>query len=395
MVVSGDKVRFEDNERLDIPDANALQTLVYAYLAEVLGGLIGPHSGVLTNMEFVVTSTAVDVTVDLAECLLYAGEITPPVDPLTSRLGTGGVYKFDPALSWQGPQSLDLTAFEGGSEEPYLWFKRDPIDTDLDTRRQWSVGSQTEVSVSLETRTRGKVTFFASVSYPGSGWFKFAQVTGWTPQGGTLDVPTVTLIHALDANLAGTDADDFTYRSGKLLGPNVDDVGIEWAHVGIARVLSVIAYELANLKGSGIDAYFQNPPRDMTELDTDLATAEADISDHETRITLLDNDKASSVDTLFSGTFSRAGSTWTLVSSHKRIVGNPTISNGTTTSFRLTFTGGSSLEVSAVHVTPGGSTVTTVAADMTFPVSAPQVDVTLGAAIDGCYVTLYGHDVAY
>ena len=36
-----DKIRFQPQERLDLVDANALQELVYKYMGEALGGLMG------------------------------------------------------------------------------------------------------------------------------------------------------------------------------------------------------------------------------------------------------------------------------------------------------------------------------------------------------------------
>jgi hypothetical protein len=44
-----EKVRLFDNERFDIPDALALQDLVYEYIGRVLGAVIGGNSGALTS----------------------------------------------------------------------------------------------------------------------------------------------------------------------------------------------------------------------------------------------------------------------------------------------------------------------------------------------------------
>ena len=47
-----DKVRFQPQERLDLVDANALQELVYQYLGEALGGIMGNAAGSLTTIEY-------------------------------------------------------------------------------------------------------------------------------------------------------------------------------------------------------------------------------------------------------------------------------------------------------------------------------------------------------
>ena len=36
-----DRVRFEDDERLDLPDTKALQSLVYEYIGRMLGAFMG------------------------------------------------------------------------------------------------------------------------------------------------------------------------------------------------------------------------------------------------------------------------------------------------------------------------------------------------------------------
>ena len=47
-----DKVRFEALERLDLVDANALQSLVYNHVSEAFGALMGYAAGALCTIHW-------------------------------------------------------------------------------------------------------------------------------------------------------------------------------------------------------------------------------------------------------------------------------------------------------------------------------------------------------
>ena len=81
-----DKVRFEDNERLDIPDTNALQDLVYEYVGRVLGALMGRVSGCLDPPTFTVDHNTKTIT--LTSGLFYHFKIED------SGVTTGKVVRY-------------------------------------------------------------------------------------------------------------------------------------------------------------------------------------------------------------------------------------------------------------------------------------------------------------
>lgn len=272
MGAAGDAVHFVDDERLDIPDAEALQELVYEYAMRALGGLVGAEtSGVLGELAF---DTSTPSAVPIPACLFYVA--TEDSGDTTGMRVDGQVIRYDPtdaaqiALGAQGT-TVDVSAYALAETKAFLWARRVTQDVDTDTRRRWDVGTSDEVAFSAETRTREYVVFGTSANNDttpdaNSGWFKFAQIALWTAGD-----PTITTIHPFD--LTGDNFYDVERRLIEFQDPSTS------RPIGIALAITKIIEVLRNhLNSAGANDWRQAPSRGLQQLDTDLTTAEADIA---------------------------------------------------------------------------------------------------------------------
>ena len=166
-----DKVRFEDNERLDIPDTNALQDLVYEYVGRVLGALMGRVSGCLDPPTFTVDHNTKTIT--LTSGLFYHFKIED------SGVTTGKVIRYDTTNSQQIAKTVDYT---NAGTSFYIWCRSVMSDAPVQNRKKWVDGGG-ETAVSMVTRQVETVEFTASASNPAAGdaaeadWFRIGVVS--------------------------------------------------------------------------------------------------------------------------------------------------------------------------------------------------------------------------
>jgi len=157
---NGERVRLVSQERLDIPDTNALQALVYDYVSQALGGILGPGSGLIVPPRFIYNSTTGVFTFSSGFQAWDAWESNYPSFPgyaSSGRRYRGGLVEMDTAVSGQST-TIDLS----GATSTFglvIWGKRVEFDGDLDTRRKWDTTTQDEVAFSTETRTKHRVAF--------------------------------------------------------------------------------------------------------------------------------------------------------------------------------------------------------------------------------------------
>ena len=184
-----DKIRFQPQERLDLVDANALQELVYKYMGEALGGLMGNAGGALTTIEYTSTENAGTYTISLKPFQYYwcqpeqIMEVTRPDGSKRDvpKRYSGMVVSFDPAdegqvetLDWTWARNIWKNTAQAGDNNqgdpweqvhggykpnnsflmPILWARPYFTDTDIDARREWNVAAQAELPISMKTRTR-------------------------------------------------------------------------------------------------------------------------------------------------------------------------------------------------------------------------------------------------
>lgn len=220
--MSEDRVRLEDQERLDKPDADALQELVYTYVREAFGGLVGNASGLLSPLAWTEQNNGVDtfqLSLDRLVLCHVENQATRIEDrgPLGGNVNVGAkwgsvVYSFDPTDAGHLNHPIDYTAARGieaggpGGTKPYIWARPYGVPSDVDTRRVWNVATGAEVATPVQTRTRQRMEFEISAAAPVQGaglpWVAIARVWTW----GVGPVPSV--IYGLSA---WDDSDLYTF----------------------------------------------------------------------------------------------------------------------------------------------------------------------------------------
>ena len=193
-----DTVRVEDQERLDKPDFLALQSLVYQYVNEAVGGLVGNASGLLSSLAWTKTDDGVTWSLNLDKLVLVhsttaarrieAHGVNPAVN--VGAAWDAIVHNFDPADTGHINHPIDYTSARSDEQaapgtKPYIWARPYEVDSDVDTRRQWSVASGTETPVAVATRVRQRLEFAIGVDAPAVGilgrtWIAIARVWAWS-----------------------------------------------------------------------------------------------------------------------------------------------------------------------------------------------------------------------
>ena len=216
-------VKLVPQERFDLIDARALQQGTLDYLGNALGNLMGYSNGLLS--ELTTSVAAADRTLNFTKS--FAFFVTKAASEATDGTGfSGEVVIYDPTSPAQVTQSIDYTATynakeayfadgsldaEGndadknsrlltiGAHAPFLWARPIKVEGQLDARRKWSVAQQTEVPVTMNTRTITIVEFALSSAMPevaegSSNWAPIAKIVEWT-----LATPKLLPVSAFDS----------------------------------------------------------------------------------------------------------------------------------------------------------------------------------------------------
>ena len=158
-----DRVKLYPQERLDLGDAGALQQLVYDYVQDALGSLIGPARGCLSQPLVTFTNGTPD-KISFSDFSFIASKPTG-----NALLGlfkvnfSSHIVKFDSSLTDHGNYPIPLT---GVNNTMFLWARPLMVDTDLANRRKWDVAQGAEVTFSDKTRERMRVEFAFSATDP-------------------------------------------------------------------------------------------------------------------------------------------------------------------------------------------------------------------------------------
>ena len=223
-----DRVRFQAQERLDLVDANALQALIYEYVGQAVGGIMGNSAGALTTIEYDTNENAGVYTISLKPFQYYWCQ-PELIAPVTRPDGTvrevpkrysGLVVSFNPSDSGQ-VETIDWTfarnvwrdtavagdndgptlaeGVHGGTQPggsyflPILWARPFSLDTDIDARREWNIAAQSELPISMKTRTRIRTEFKFQMQRPEvdpadtnqNQYVPIARVAAWSYDTGT------------------------------------------------------------------------------------------------------------------------------------------------------------------------------------------------------------------
>lgn len=285
------RVRVEAQERLDLPDFDALQDLVDDASQLSLGALLGPGGGCLSPFR---------VTLTVAGPVLYMAPTTfqfywsqragtSAVDG-TGKAWRGGVVTFNPLNEGQQSQ-WDYTAYVG--QAVYIYARPKVVDTAVDGRRKFTGGAAQ--SVSIKTRKRVVVELKFSAVIPSdstnSGWSPVAFLNGWNG-----NTPTVTPLSVWDSWVAYQQAQQpgsVPQPSGpsvlNTLALNLLETGTDGVNVwnnflggastersyGLPALLMQMRTRMKRfLSKAGNVQWYTDPVRDFEQLNTDLAVVE-------------------------------------------------------------------------------------------------------------------------
>lgn len=208
-----DKVKLYAQERLDLDDTKALQSLTEDYLQESFGALLGFGGGALSVPVVTTTENSGSPYITFSPFTFLT---TTAVSDRGASVSGGTQYtqararivNYDSAEE-QAPE-VDITLLRStwsviiatfGAQ--YLWGRPILIDTDTGTRRKWDVASGAEITFSDTTRTSQRAEFLIQNAEPSyeegeSRWTKLAQLTGWTDGNNANSAPTFTWVSAFD-----------------------------------------------------------------------------------------------------------------------------------------------------------------------------------------------------
>lgn len=276
---TGDSVKLSrpgGSLRLDRPDAEALQAIVYEAQARAQGALVGLGSGMLTTPSVDASDLS---AVEIGDCALFwayaagGGSMRNP---------EGTVLRHDPSLTGQS-STIDISAYEAGEGTPWIWAARVEIETTAAGRKKWATPGG-EVGDNTESRYEERVVWAVGDTNPdvAAGYFAVGRIY-W--DGG----PWFRWRSPFDP--AADDMLDDGKTTARNMIPAINGGSNAVSSMGVATLLRAILADLAmmqdrdwsvNLLGtvlaSGSLPWFGRPTRGLKQLDEDLATAEVTIA---------------------------------------------------------------------------------------------------------------------
>lgn len=266
-----DKVKLHAQERLDLDDTRALQSLIYDYVQEALGGLMGNAHGVLSTPRFAI----VEPTAGVPELRFkpFSFVTTTPVDNGTV-IGGGTEYtQFKSVVVNYDPDEEVLT----GIDIDYLrenfalvvstlgpqsiWARPVYVDTDTGTRRSWDISSGAEVTVSVQTRESQRVVFVVQNGEPSyaegeARWARLGTITSFTDGDNAFSLPVISWNSVFDDSLINTllETSDTVVGMSSLLSLREDtpfESGKSYRTFALPLLLTELRKQIAEIKGLG------------------------------------------------------------------------------------------------------------------------------------------------
>lgn len=300
------RVRVEAQERLDLPDFNALQALIDESVQQQIGNAFGCGSGLLSPMQFTLTDDGVSYWIQPGAFSYYWSKRDQTTIDGTYRAWKGGVGVYDPAAEGQTVK-WDYTAARAAAVTPtFVYVRPKAVDTATDARRKFSGGVPT--SVSLKTRTSVVHELKFATSAPdvpeNDGWACVMVVTNWAA---VPNSPLVSVWDSYNAFVVGEGSNPF-YDASKptsvapLLSwlnngtdgsPGTEDFNggaSTQRDLGLIQLLFQLRDRLYRVADkNGTLAWHQDGPRDLVQLDTDLALAGTTLNGYHARIMALED----------------------------------------------------------------------------------------------------------
>lgn len=291
----GPRPRVVANQRLGLPQFEAVADFIYAFVQNAAGLEFGVAEGVMSPPAWTYEVVGPVRQIRLGAFTMYAARNAGAA----SNLGPGFPFIFDPSLPEQVQSTVDLSAYSNAGFA--IWATVDLVDSTLDNARVWESGYPDGRAVAMLTERLQRVRFTATTDIatpPGGGdtWWNIA--VGRLPPSGA---PTIVWVGALDFDSAeyfqtalatgqeiiGRYLQQYAFQAGYNPANN------DGRSFGVSRVLTLIGMKLLNCISSEYtfdpitmqftsvnpDASFTGSvPRGLIELDEDLTTAEADIA---------------------------------------------------------------------------------------------------------------------
>ena len=193
----GDSVRVSDNQRLDKPDFDALQSLVYRGMREAIGGMLGGSAGALTpvvwsksNANGVYLLSFEKMVVAWSKAVEARVEDRGADPAVTVNVGyESRIIPFDPDETGHQNHPLDYTEARTAEQgtpgtKPYIWVRPVIVPADTDVRRFWSTAIGDETAAATETRNFVRLEFAINETTPAQGlgdkWSAIARVMTWS-----------------------------------------------------------------------------------------------------------------------------------------------------------------------------------------------------------------------
>jgi hypothetical protein len=246
-----DKVKLYDDERLDIVDAQRLQSLVFDYLERAVGAMLGLQSGCLTHLPSVLAQVTPgddllhvydpfnydieEQTVWLDPCLFYY------VDPDPTG-GRGRIIKFNPSADQQtegtAANPISLKANINAQANFYIWAKGETTSGETDNRKFWIAADNLEKSQPTVVTETEVVSFAVGAGdsntppFAEDGWFKIARITSYSTDG----VPSIQAMWCWDTRVNNSLTAEFQGEE-YVYGPSSTSMVHTYGLVGILEEL--------------------------------------------------------------------------------------------------------------------------------------------------------------
>lgn len=300
-----DRVRMQAQERLDLPDFNALLENADQGAQKTLGNLMGRGGGLLSPMPFTLTNDGVNFWIKPQAFSYYWSKRDKTASDGTYRSWLGGIGSYNPTA--EGQQLLwNYTAAKAVAGIPtFMYARPKAVDTATDARRAHNGAN--ELSVSLKTRTsvvhEFKFSTLHATDASNDGWAPVLVIYSWTPDIGSYALLSVwdSMSPTLFSEQPYTGVPTGPTTTGSLLtalangtnpGDNedIDGSAIMDRDLGIIQMFQQFKDRFyRHLDTAGSLQWVQDPPRNFVQLDADLTLAGLTLNAYHTRIVELED----------------------------------------------------------------------------------------------------------
>lgn len=291
------RVRFTAQERLDLPDFNALQGLVDDSMQLQIGALLGRGGGVFAPFTVATSTDGVNRWLELTPFQYYWSARDTDLAATSAaayRGWRGGVSQYNPNAPGQVTKIAYTDALALGVAT-YLYARPMEVATDTDARRKFAAG--VEQTTSIQTRTTITTQFKLSALLPAhdsnNGWAPVLYISGWAANLPTgvynISVWDSWSAYAVGGGTGGYMSDDGTCMAKPLTClafdttdatlPAFDGSKTQDDDLGLIQLLALYRSRLRrHLDVSGAAPWFGDPAMDMSALTNALTATIASLS---------------------------------------------------------------------------------------------------------------------